>query len=272
MTRELIDKVATLEQTLPTANRSKRGILSTGGKTLKFLFSTALSNDIVKLDQKVEGLKTQQGNLLHDVTNQITVTRDLDDNIKNNAKRMTTLIGTMKQQATSSRRVLEAIVTRENGTTQMVEQNALISSYIREIELVLSKLYTDIGEIFFALELAQIPPSRTPGRIVQGVTLYRTATVQSAGFTVTIFQLLPAVLLTRADGSLLVGRDALPDAPKGRVAFTFRIKQSCWTVLNICVIRCFWAGNVSLVLCDFRCLPGYFTRELECSCSSSGNR
>jgi hypothetical protein len=36
----------------------------------------------------------------------------------------------------------------------MVEQNVYISSYIREIELVLSKLYTDIGEVFFALELS----------------------------------------------------------------------------------------------------------------------
>ena len=54
----------------------------------------------------------------------------------------------MKQQATSSRNILEAIVSKENRTRQVVEQNAYISSYIREIELVLSKLYTDIGEVF----------------------------------------------------------------------------------------------------------------------------
>jgi hypothetical protein len=57
------------------------------------------------------------------------VTRDLDDNIKNKAKKLT-LIGTMKQQTISSSSILEAIVTRENGTIQTVEQNALISSYI----------------------------------------------------------------------------------------------------------------------------------------------
>ena len=103
MTREFTDKMATLEQMLPGTNRFKRGILSIVGKTLKFLFGTALSDDIVKLDQKVDELKTQQGNLLHDVTNQITVTSDLHDNIKNNAKRLTTLINTMKQQASCSR-------------------------------------------------------------------------------------------------------------------------------------------------------------------------
>ena len=62
----------------------------------------------------------------------------------------------MKQQATRSRSILEAIVSKENRTRQVVEQNAYISSYIREIELVLSKLYTDIGEVFFALVLASL--------------------------------------------------------------------------------------------------------------------
>ena len=47
-------------------------------------------------------------------------------------------------------------MSRENGTRHMVEQNVYISSYIREIELVLSKLYTDIGEVFFALELTSL--------------------------------------------------------------------------------------------------------------------
>jgi hypothetical protein len=38
----------------------------------------------------------------------------------------------------------------------MVEQNTYTSSYIWEIALVLSKLCADIGEIFFALELASL--------------------------------------------------------------------------------------------------------------------
>lgn len=67
----------------------------------KFLFATALLKYVVNLEQKTDDLRTQQGNLLHDVTNQITVTRDLDDSIKNTAKEMT-LISTMKQQAARS--------------------------------------------------------------------------------------------------------------------------------------------------------------------------
>jgi hypothetical protein len=55
---ELTDKIATLEQMLPGTNRSKRGILSIVGKPLKFLFGTALLDDTVRLDQKVDELKT----------------------------------------------------------------------------------------------------------------------------------------------------------------------------------------------------------------------
>jgi hypothetical protein len=79
-----------------------------------------------------------------------------------------------------------------------------------------------------------------------------------------------AVLLTRADGSLLVACDALLDASEDRVAFIFRVKQSGWIALNLCVTCCVLAGNVALMLCDFKCLPGYSRRELEFSCISSG--
>ena len=36
------------------------------------------------------------------------------------------------------------------------------------------------------------------------------------------------------NGLVLVGCDAVPGASKGRGAYIFRVKQSCWTVLNMC--------------------------------------
>jgi hypothetical protein len=55
----------------------------------------------------------------------------------------------------------------------------------------------------------------------------RNCSVQSAGLTVGWFQVLCAVLLLYADGSVLVGCDAVPDASKGRIASIFRVKSSC---------------------------------------------
>ena len=39
--------------------------------------------------------------------------------------------------------------------------------------------------------------------------------------------------LSGADGgSVLVGYDAVPEVSKGRIASVYRVKQSCWPVLN----------------------------------------
>jgi hypothetical protein len=36
------------------------------------------------------------------------------------------------------------------------------------------------------------------------------------------------------DCSVLVGCDAVPDVSKGHVASTFRVKQCCWSEINVC--------------------------------------
>jgi hypothetical protein len=86
--------------------------------------------------------------------------------------------------------------------------------------------------------------------------------VQSADYAVAICQVLSAELPTHADVSLLVKYDAHLDASEGRVAFIFSDKQSCLTVPNVYVTCCVLARNVALMLCDFKCLLGYCTKEL----------
>lgn len=48
--------------------------------------------------------------------------------------------------------ILKATVSRGNATRQIVEQNACISSYTREIELAFYKLYKDEWKLRFFLE------------------------------------------------------------------------------------------------------------------------
>jgi UPF0288 family protein (methanogenesis marker protein 3) len=96
-------------------------------------------------------MKNEQGNLVHDTITQMTITSDLDDKIKANTRKLTTVISTMKRQAASSRSLIETLVRMENGTRQMTEQGSHFFSCMREVELVLNKLYTDLGEILFQL-------------------------------------------------------------------------------------------------------------------------
>ena len=45
-------------------------------------------------------------------------------------------------------------------------------------------------------------------------------------------------MLLRAGGSVRVGSDAVPDNSKGYVAPIFRVKQTCWSILKLCMICC----------------------------------
>lgn len=71
----LKDKTAGIAQILP---RVARSLISLGGKALKFLFGTAINEDIANVNHKIEIKKNQQGNLVHDTDRQITISRDLD--------------------------------------------------------------------------------------------------------------------------------------------------------------------------------------------------
>ena len=56
-------------------------------------------------------------------------------------------------------------------------------------------------------------------------------------------------MVLRAEGSVLVGSDAVPDTSKGCAASIFRAKQPCWSVLKLCMTCCI-IGDVVTILCD----------------------
>jgi hypothetical protein len=53
---ELQGKLNDVIQMLPSGSRTKRGILSLGGKALKFLFRAALSEDLGPINGKIDSL------------------------------------------------------------------------------------------------------------------------------------------------------------------------------------------------------------------------
>jgi ribose 1,5-bisphosphokinase PhnN len=55
------------------------------------------------------------------------------------------------------------------------------------------------------------------------------------------------VLLLRADGSVLVGFGALPEASKDRFASIFSANDSCYAVPKLRITCCVLAGNVAVI-------------------------
>jgi predicted RNA-binding protein with EMAP domain len=72
---ELQEKVENLLQMLPRERRVRRGMLSIGGKALKFLFGAALSEDLGPIIDRIEILRTRVGELVHDATERVTAAK-----------------------------------------------------------------------------------------------------------------------------------------------------------------------------------------------------
>jgi hypothetical protein len=72
-----------LEKLLIT--RRKRVLLSLGCSTLNILFGTATSAELKTLHQVDEGIRKQQNVMTHSVENQLTYTKELDGNVRQNS-------------------------------------------------------------------------------------------------------------------------------------------------------------------------------------------
>ena len=64
-----------------TRNRSKRGLINVIGKAHKWLFGTMDNDDRELIDQNLEIIKKNDHNLIETVNKQISINRDLSDNI-----------------------------------------------------------------------------------------------------------------------------------------------------------------------------------------------
>ena len=53
----------------------ERSILSIGGQMMKYMFGTALTADIASINTRVDAMDQNQEMLVHDVQNQITLSK-----------------------------------------------------------------------------------------------------------------------------------------------------------------------------------------------------
>lgn len=90
--KEANRKIRKLKMILPDEKRVKRELIPLGGKILRYLFGTAVVSDLVTLNEKVDKLGQKEGELVHDLQHQVTLTREWDDKINTNFKRISNLL------------------------------------------------------------------------------------------------------------------------------------------------------------------------------------
>ena len=103
-----------LENLLPV-NRRKRGILNLGCDVLNFLFGTATRAELQTLHEAVGVIKKRQGTMTHSIEHQLTYTKELGDNVRQNTRDVSLLGRTLKAI------VLE--VANLNETVEHLESN-----------------------------------------------------------------------------------------------------------------------------------------------------
>jgi hypothetical protein len=109
---------------------------------LHFLFGTATSAELQNLYQTIETIKKQQTTLTHSVEHQLTYTKELDKNVRQNARDVTLLAGILKLQVND--------IIKLNTTLKEIEGNL-----IRRLELMTNASQTFRELEFFSLQLEQ---------------------------------------------------------------------------------------------------------------------
>ena len=153
---ELQAKIDNIIQMLPREQRIRRGVLSLGGKALKFLFGAALSEDLDPLNAKIENLRTRVGELVHDATQHMTISREIDFRVRNNAKVLLQMAQTMKSRTQEMIHDQFALEQQVNRTREQIASTAQKASYVRELETLCMKIYADITSLTLSLDIATL--------------------------------------------------------------------------------------------------------------------
>ena len=97
-----------VEKLLPIA-RQKRGLFNFGGEILNFLFGTATNAELRTLHQAVEDMKQQHVAIAHSLEHQLTYTKELDENVRQNTRDVTLLARILKLQVSNFLKLNETV-------------------------------------------------------------------------------------------------------------------------------------------------------------------
>jgi hypothetical protein len=167
-----------LTWTLLPTNRRKRALLNLGGDVLHFLFGTATSTELQTLHQVVEGMKAQQNIIAHSVEHQVTYTKELDDNVRQNARDISLIARTLKTIVFDVMNLNDTAKLLESNLTRRIELLANVSQTIRELEFFSLQLEQDFLKIRQGLDVtstgklsAALLPPHNLSQILQQVAL-----------------------------------------------------------------------------------------------------
>jgi uncharacterized protein YoxC len=166
-----------LEKLLPVTRR-KRGLINLGGDVLNFLFGTATSTELQSLHRAIEGIKKQNDVMTHSIESQLTYTKELDENVRQNTRDVSLLARTLKSLVFDVVNLNDTVKLLEANISKRIELMANVSQTVRELEFFCLQLEQDFINIRQGLDVtstgklsAGLLPPHNLSQILQQVTL-----------------------------------------------------------------------------------------------------
>jgi hypothetical protein len=147
----LEDKFSYLLQLLPKPDRC-HGILNFGGTLLRTLFGTATLGDVHQLHETIDRLRTQNADIVHSLTSQVTYVRQLDHSTRVNTQSIANMSSVIKDvivQASDKLKEVTKDVVWLNITLR--NQNELFMK-IWQLKFSLLFLIQQVDELFAAVQ------------------------------------------------------------------------------------------------------------------------
>jgi hypothetical protein len=145
---------------------------------LHFLFGTATSAEMQVLHQAVENIKEQQTAITHSIEHQLTYTKELDENVRQNTRDVTLLARILKLEVGNLMKLNETIEAVEEKLINRLERMANASQTIRELEFFSLQLEQEFIKIRQGLDVtstgrlsAELLPPHNLSQILQQVAL-----------------------------------------------------------------------------------------------------
>lgn len=145
-------QISNLKLLLPTS-REKRGLINGLGTVFKFLFGTLDDDDYQSLNSRLDSLEDKGDSVIHVESDRLSYMKRLTSEVESHSKAIQLLVNTLKTTTQELININFTIWTEIEQLKRLIQYQSKISSLLREIEITLNVVNTQLIQLQEALDI-----------------------------------------------------------------------------------------------------------------------
>lgn len=145
-------QISNLKLLLPTS-REKRGLINGLGTVFKFLFGTLDDDDYQSLNSRLDSLEDKGDSVIHIESDRLSYMKRLTSEVESHSKAIQLLVNTLKTTTQELININFTIWTEIEQLKRLIQYQSKISSLLREIEITLNVVNTQLIQLQEALDI-----------------------------------------------------------------------------------------------------------------------